>query len=87
MRKIVIVGDAPLAAHNASFDIAFLNAELKHAGKPIFAPERVIDTLVLARRKHTGGLTLDDPCSRYGHKFTALHRTPSRSSPGTVWNA
>jgi DNA polymerase III subunit epsilon len=26
----------------------------------------VIDTLVLARRKHSGGLTLDDLCSRYG---------------------
>jgi DNA polymerase III epsilon subunit-like protein len=28
--------------------------------------DRVIDTLVLARRKHAGGLTLDDLCSRYG---------------------
>jgi DNA polymerase-3 subunit epsilon len=53
-------------AHNAGFDIAFLNAELKRAGKPPIATERVIDTLVLARRKHAGGLTLDDLCSRYG---------------------
>jgi DNA polymerase III subunit epsilon len=52
--------------HNAGFDIAFLNAGLKRAAKPPIAPERVIDTLVLARRKHTGGLTLDDLCSRYG---------------------
>ena len=26
----------------------------------------VVDTLVLARRKHSGGLTLDDLCARYG---------------------
>jgi DNA polymerase-3 subunit epsilon len=33
----------------------------------------VIDTLVLARRKHAGGLTLDDLCSRYG--VDRSHRT------------
>jgi DNA polymerase III subunit epsilon len=63
---LAFVGDAPLVAHNAGFDIVFLNAELKRAGKPAIAPERVIDTLVLARRKHAGGLTLDDLCARYG---------------------
>jgi DNA polymerase III subunit epsilon len=59
-------GDAPLVAHNAGFDIALLHAELKRAAKPLIATERVIDTLVLARRKHAGGLTLDDLCSGYG---------------------
>jgi DNA polymerase-3 subunit epsilon len=64
---LAFVVDAPLVAHNAGFDIAFLNAELKRAGKPLIATERVIDTLVLARRKHPGGHnTLDDLCSRYG---------------------
>ena len=60
-------------AHNAGFDIAFLNAELKRAGKPPIATERVIDTLVLARRQHAGGPTLDDLCSRYG--VDRSHRT------------
>jgi DNA polymerase III subunit epsilon len=60
---LAFVGDAPLVAHNAGFDIAFLNAELKRPGKP---PIATVDTLVLARRKHSGGLTLDDLCSRYG---------------------
>ena len=37
------------------------------AAKPPIAAERVVDTLVLARRKHPGGHnTLDDLCSRYG---------------------
>jgi DNA polymerase-3 subunit epsilon len=35
---LAFVGDAPLAGHNAGFDIAFLNAELKRAGKPILLP-------------------------------------------------
>jgi DNA polymerase III subunit epsilon len=63
---LAFVGEAPLVAHNADFDIAFLNAELKRAAKPPIATERVIDTLVLARRKHAGSLTLDDLCTRYG---------------------
>ena len=70
---LAFVDDAPLVAHNADFDIAFLNAELKRAGRAPIATERVVDALVLARRQHAGGPTLDDLCSRYG--VDRSHRT------------
>jgi DNA polymerase III subunit epsilon len=64
---IAFLGDAPLVAHNAQFDLGFLNAELKRAGKNAIAHERLVDTLMLARRRHPGGPnSLDHLCTRYG---------------------
>jgi DNA polymerase-3 subunit epsilon len=61
------IADAPLVAHNAMFDLGFLNAELDRAGKALVARERLIDTLLLARRKHPGAPnSLDHLCTRYG---------------------
>jgi DNA polymerase-3 subunit epsilon len=60
------LGDAPLVIHNAGFDIGFLNAELERAGRPLITRERLIDTLLIARRKHAGASNrLDDLCVRY----------------------
>jgi DNA polymerase-3 subunit epsilon len=61
------IADAPLVAHNAMFDLGFLNSELERAGKALVARERLVDTLLLARRKHPGvSNRLDDLCQRYG---------------------
>ena len=63
---LAFLGDAQLVAHNAMFDLSFLNAELERAGHGGVARERMIDTLLLARRKHPGGANrLDDLCTRY----------------------
>ena len=63
---IAFLGDAPLVIHNAAFDLGFLNAELERAGRPLIARERLVDTLLIARRKHPGGSNrLDDLCVRY----------------------
>src|SRR6516225_7906163 len=64
---LAFLGDAPIVMHNASFDMGFLNAELQRVPKPPLTPERVVDTLLLARRRHPAGPnSLDALCKRYG---------------------
>lgn len=67
-------GDAKWIAHNANFDMGFINAELARINRPSILPEMVIDTLSLARRKNPmGPNSLDALCRRYG--IDNNHRT------------
>ncbi|MEO1197798.1 MAG: DNA polymerase III subunit epsilon [Pseudomonadota bacterium] len=61
------IGEARLIIHNAPFDIGFINAEFARVGEDALGQGRVVDTLVLARRRFPGGGNrLDDLCARFG---------------------
>jgi DNA polymerase-3 subunit epsilon len=67
LELIEFLEDAPLVAHNAQFDFAFLNYELDICGHPAVSLDRMIDTVALARRRHPGAKhSLDALCTRYG---------------------
>ena len=68
------LGDAPLVAHNATFDFRFLNAELKRAGRDPVGEDRMVDTLAISRTQFPGAKhSLDALCTRFG--IDRSHRT------------
>jgi DNA polymerase-3 subunit epsilon len=60
------VQDSELVAHNAGFDMGFINMELKRCGKAPIDPVRFIDTAAMARKKFPGApASLDALCKRF----------------------
>ncbi len=67
LELLEFIADSHLVAHNAQFDFAFLNHELGLCGHPDVCPTRMVDTVVLARKRHPGAKhSLDALCTRYG---------------------
>ncbi|MCO6188001.1 DNA polymerase III subunit epsilon [Rhizobium sp. L1K21] len=65
---------AKWVAHNATFDMGFINNEFARLGLPAISDSLVVDTLAMARRKHPmGPNSLDALCRRYG--IDNSHRT------------
>ena len=48
------IKDSSIIAHNANFDIGFLNHELEKLSKPQIDKDRVVDTVVIARNRFPG---------------------------------
>ena len=48
------IEDSQIIAHNANFDVGFLNHELEKISKPQIAKDRVVDTVVIARNRFPG---------------------------------
>lgn len=65
-RFLDFVQDSELVAHNAGFDMGFINMELERCGKPVIEASRFIDTAAMARKKYPGApASLDALCKRF----------------------
>jgi DNA polymerase-3 subunit epsilon len=64
---LAFIDGARLIAHNAHFDLGFINAEFERCGHALVETHRIVDTLAIAKRKHPmGPNSLDALCRRYG---------------------
>jgi DNA polymerase III subunit epsilon len=64
---LAFVDGARLVIHNATFDMRFLNHELRLCGRPTLSDAMVLDTLAMARKRFPGSpASLDALCRRFG---------------------
>ena len=64
---LAFIGNSTLIAHNAQFDMGFVNAELKRSGRVPIPAARFKDTLAMAHAKFPGSpASLDALCKRFG---------------------
>ncbi len=60
------ISDSKIIIHNASFDVGFINAELKRCNLKELNEDIIIDTLILAKKKFLGqSVSLDSLCKKY----------------------
>src|SRR5947209_19380419 len=63
---LAFVADEPLVPHTAMFDLGFINAELERCKRMLLQRDRLVDTLMLARRRYPAGPnSLDHLCARF----------------------
>ncbi len=64
---IEFISDSKIIIHNASFDVGFINAELKRCNMTELDESSIIDTLILAKKTFLGqSVSLDSLCRKYG---------------------
>ncbi len=60
------ISDSKIIIHNASFDVGFINSELRKCNKTELCEHSVIDTLLLAKKKFVGqSVSLDSLCRKF----------------------
>jgi DNA polymerase-3 subunit epsilon len=73
---IAFIGESRLVIHNASFDMKFLNAELRWIDRPQIPTQQALDTLAIARKRFPGSpASLDALCRRFNisNRARTLH--------------
>ena len=84
-RFVEFIDGATLVAHNATFDIAFVNAELERLGHPLVGLERVIDTLAIAKRKQAGKKKPKDAMDETASAWERITRRMGKRSQLVQW--
>ena len=68
---VEFISNSKIIIHNATFDLGFINAELRRCNLNEVKDENVIDTLILAKRKFPGqSVSLDSLCKKYNIDIT-----------------